>query len=111
MVRVSSAQANKAEPTRNTKSPSRTLADAPSVSVRIKSVIKLTTGGLPRNAIMQAQIQVKGKWVNLGPVNTNGKGFAVLPAFTVSVPGNYPVRLTNTRNQHWFIDVEASKRP
>lgn len=61
VVRVSSTVAQKAKPTRNTKAPNRILADAPVVNARTKSVIKLTTTGLPRSTTALASIKLKGR--------------------------------------------------
>ena len=110
VVRVSSRVAQKAKPTRNTKSPSETLADAPVVDARTKSVIKLTTAGLPRSTTVRASIKLNGKWVELGIVKVNDKGFAVLPAFTVSRPGTYSVQVTESDAKHVYIKVDASNR-
>ena len=110
VVRVSSAAAQKAKPVRNSEELGRTLTAAPVVDARTKSVIKVTTTGLPRNSSVQTAIKLDGKWVQLGTVKVNDKGFVVLPAFRVTQPGTYSLRLTKPDAKRVYIKVDASNR-
>ena len=74
--------------------PSAKAAGAPVVKVPRQRAVSLRVKGLPRNVLTVVEVSIKGAWTSMGQVRTTRTGRLVVPAFTASVAGRYPLRMT-----------------
>ena len=88
----------------------RTAAKAPAATARVGRTVRLSVEGLRPSARVGVQIRLGGTYYSLGRARVDSDGAALLPAFRVSKPGTYVVRITDTRGTARYAKVVVGGR-
>ena len=87
--------------------PSAKATGAPVVKVPRQRAVSLRVKGLPRNVLTVVEVSIKGAWTSMGQVRTTRTGRLVVPAFTASVAGRYPLRMTPSSGLPRYLVVSV----
>lgn len=112
VVLVSSAVAERTEPTLVRRPVAPTLADAPRPSSPVRTPITVVSRGLETNTVYVAQIKRKGgSYATLGSVIPLNDGTGVLPTFRPSKTGTFIIALVDQRTgKPKYIKVRVQRR-
>lgn len=84
----------------------RSLANAPTATRRVGQTVRLSVGGVAPSTTMTARIRVANTWHVLAQVTSDRAGRVVLPAFTTTRRGAFPIALgVSSERRYIVLDV------
>ena len=83
------------------------MGRAPTVTVPLGQAVAPKFADFPSGTRWRVGVRVNGTWIPLGSVRTSRTGDIALPAFALTTPGNYLVRMIGPKSPR-FLRVQAS---
>ena len=83
------------------------MGRAPIVTIPLGQAVAPQLSSLPANTRWRVGVRIKGTWIPLGSVRVDRTGDVVLPAFALTTPGNYLLRMTGTKSSR-FLRIQGT---
>lgn len=87
--------------------PAQTMGRAPVVTVPLGQAVAPQLNNLPANTRWRVGVRIKGQWIPLGSVRVSRAGEVTLPAFALTTPGNFLLRMTGAKSPR-FLRIQAT---
>ena len=83
------------------------MARAPIVTIPLGQAVAPHLSNLPAGTRWRVGVRIKGEWIPLGSVRVSRNGDVALPAFALTTPGNFLVRMVGAKSPR-FLRIQAT---
>ena len=83
------------------------MGRAPTVTIPLGEAVAPQLSNLPAGTRWRVGVRIKGEWIPLGSVRVGRSGDVTLPAFALTTPGNFLVRMVGVQSPR-FLRIRAT---